>query len=167
MRVDDEISLRRLVPADVELLSSWLSQDELGYEQGESTDLDSVWSRYFTGRPSKAQWVIQLDQRDVGYVEWFEAFAPFWRRLHGYSSSERLWTFNIFIGDLMHQNRGICRRTIRAVAQYLLTELATVVLVDIAASNDRAARCYQRAGFIEVRRFDGEEGLSALLECRK
>lgn len=107
MRVDDEIRLRPLGPEDLELLAGWLSQDRLGYDKDGPTDLDSVWSRYFTGRLPKAQWVIQFGQRDVGYVEWFEAFAPFWQRLHGYRASDRLWTFNIFIGELEHQNQGI------------------------------------------------------------
>ena len=56
MRVDDEITLRPLAPAGLEFLFHWLSQHELGYQLGRNPD--SVWSRYFSGRPPKAQWVI-------------------------------------------------------------------------------------------------------------
>lgn len=167
MRLDDELSLRALQPDDVAVLGRWLRQPELGYESDEPNDDNSVGGRYLPGADDRrSQWIITHTGTAVGYFQWYPAYAPFWQDLHGYSSAERLYGFDIFIGDLERQGRGLGRRVVSGAAAHLLQREATVVIVDVAETNERAIRCYRSAGFNDVRHFDGEDGPSVLLERR-
>jgi aminoglycoside 6'-N-acetyltransferase len=167
VRIDDELLLRALGPGDVPTLGRWLRQPDLGYESDEDNDDASVSERYSRGPDdARSQWIIEHNGTDIGYFRWYPAYAPFWQELHGYSSEERLYGFDIFIGDLERQGRGLGRRVVTGAAAHLLRTEATTVIVDVAETNERALRCYRGAGFDEVRRFDGEDGPSVLLERR-
>lgn len=167
VRIDDELVLRPLRAGDVPTLGRWLRQPDLGFEGDEDNDDASVSERYI-GRPNdpRYQWIIEHQGTGIGYFRWYPAYAPYWQDLHGYSPEERLYGFDIFVGELEWQGRGLGRRVVTGAAAHLLRSEATVVIVDVAETNERALRCYRAAGFDEVRRFDGEDGPSVLLERR-
>lgn len=87
--------------------------------------------------PSACQFAILLDGAVVGMVQYHEETEPSYRHAG----------LDIFV-DPGHHGRGIGRDAIRTLARYLIRERGHHRLViDPAADNEAAIRCYAAVGF--------------------
>ena len=87
-----------------------------------------------------ACWVVELDGNVIGFVQAYEESDPEYRHAG----------LDLFLDPVFH-GRGLGQDVVRAVARYLLeTRGHHRLVIDPAAANTRAIRCYEAVGFRRV-----------------
>ena len=102
--------------------------------------------------PADVPLTIWLDERIGGFIQYGEETEPGYRHA----------TIDIFVDPTLH-GRGIGRDAIRTLARHLITDRGHHrIVIDPAADNEAAIRCYAAVGFRRVglmrryeRDFDG------------
>jgi aminoglycoside 6'-N-acetyltransferase len=145
------VTLRSATAADIdalvairqtpEVFERWSGEDDLASEIAE--DLED---------PDLEMLTIEESGRVVGMIQWSEEEEPKYRHAG----------MDLYIDPSAH-GRGICTDAVRTLARYLIEELGHHRLViDPAADNEAAIRCYSKAGFKPVglmRRYErGNDG---------
>ncbi len=145
------VTLRSTTAADIDALAAiratpevyqrWAGEDDLAGEIAE--DLEDAELEMLT---------IELDGRVVGMIQWSEEEDPQYRHAG----------MDLYLDPSVH-GRGICTDAVRTLSRYLIEELGHHRLViDPAADNAAAIRCYSKAGFKPVglmRRYErGNDG---------
>ena len=105
--------------------------------------------------------IIYVDNKPIGYIQCCDLYA--YRTLcpkpKGLFTQEELGTFciDLFIAESDYLNKGYGAEIIRLFTQKVIRDFgAKRILIDPAASNQRAIRCYEKAGFQFLRNsFDG------------
>ena len=91
-------------------------------------------------RDGLACWVVELDGRAIGFAQAYEDASPDYRHAG----------IDLFLAGAF-QGRGLGRDVVRTVARYLVGERAHHrIVIDPAAANARAIRCYEAVGFRRV-----------------
>jgi len=94
----------------------------------------------FDEEPHMTRLVIELDGERAGIVQFTEEPEP------GYRSAE----IDIFVGDAF-AGRGVGRETLRLVVDHLVADCGHHrIVIEPAADNAPAVRCYAAAGFEPV-----------------
>jgi aminoglycoside 6'-N-acetyltransferase len=96
--------------------------------------------------------MILHEHQPVGFLDIFQ-FTDEQKARHGISEAlDPVWAFDIVIGEVNSQNKGIGRQTIGMVLPVLFGSLhAQRVVLDTYTWNARAIRCYERCGFTITR----------------
>lgn len=141
MVVNDEIRGQSLVlrPAtldDVPWLARIAAEPSVAPwwgEQGEKT-----WRRRFIEEKADAhRYVIEQGGSPIGFAQWYEEADPEYRHAG----------LDLFLAQHA-QGRGLGAEVVRLLAKWLIDVRGHHRLViDPAAANERAIRCYQRVGF--------------------
>ena len=105
--------------------------------------------------------IILLDEKPIGYIVCCDLYA--YRTLcpkpKGVFTHEDPGTFcmDLFIGEEKYLDQGVGTKIVTLFSKYLFKDLkAKKILIDPAASNKRAIRCYEKAGFTFMKEaFDG------------
>lgn len=105
--------------------------------------------------------IIYINELPIGYIQYCDLYA--YRTLNpkprGLFTNEKLGTFciDLFIAETDFLNKGYGTEIVKRFTQKLINELgAKKILIDPAASNKRAIRCYEKAGFNIVKNaYDG------------
>lgn len=101
---------------------------------------DADYLRKKIDRDDLNAWVVELDGRIVGFAQAYEETNAEFRHAG----------MDLFLDPAVH-GRGLGRDTVRTVARYLFDTCGHHRLViDPAAANVRAIRCYQAVGFRRV-----------------
>jgi aminoglycoside 6'-N-acetyltransferase len=88
-------------------------------------------------RDDVACWVVQLDDEVIGFAQAYEETNPEYRHAG----------MDLFLAPASH-GRGPGRDVVRAIARHLLEDRGHHrVVIDPAAANARALRCYEAVGF--------------------
>ncbi len=91
-------------------------------------------------RDDLSAWVVKLDEEIVGYAQAYEETNPEFRHSG----------MDLFLAPAVH-GRGFGRDTVRTVVRHLLDDRGHHrVVIDPAAANTRAVRCYEAVGFRRV-----------------
>jgi aminoglycoside 6'-N-acetyltransferase len=81
-----------------------------------------------------------------------------WAAEYDIEDATDTWAIDIFIGEPDHWSRGVGSAALRALLGYLFErEGASRVLIDPRVVNERAIRCYEKAGFRKVKVLAGHE----------
>jgi aminoglycoside 6'-N-acetyltransferase len=156
---DLSIRLMRDERSDYELLSRWLSDDRvLEFYEGRDNPLSVEGAREKYGPRSRGEaavvsCVLQLEGNPIGYLQFYRTddFDE-WRTLIGLDPDPRRYSIDIFIGEPELWDRGLGTRALRSVLAHLFGERdASAVVITPFAWNERAIRCYEKAGFRKVR----------------
>ena len=105
--------------------------------------------------------ILMIDDKAVGYIQGEDLYRLRLARsdIKGPFSQEEPGTFciDIFIGEEEYLNKGYGTHLIKKFVEKLFKEFkAEKILIDPAASNKRAIRCYEKAGFSFLRKdWDG------------
>ncbi len=96
--------------------------------------------------------VIYLDSVPIGYVVCCDLYAYRMKcpAPKGLFTNENPGTFcmDLFIGEENYLNRGYGTKIVQAFIQYVFRNFnAQVLLIDPGVANQRAIRCYEKAGF--------------------
>ena len=151
---DADLSLRlmRDDEDDYAQMSAWLSDPRvLEFYEGRDSpySIEDVREQY-SPRLMAAEGVtpcfIEYDKAAIGYVQ----FYPM--------EEINVWGLDQFIGVPELWNRGLGTRVVRLMVDYLFsTRGAVKCVLDPQAVNERAIRCYEKAGFRKVRLLPASE----------
>ncbi|MBI2885934.1 MAG: GNAT family N-acetyltransferase [Chloroflexi bacterium] len=166
----DGLLVRLLAEGDLPFLARWLSDPRvLEFYEGRDRPhtLESVRDKYMPrqGDPITAC-LVERYGRPLGYIQYYVPTAQ-QQEEYGYSSGQRVFGIDLYIGEPEWWNQGIGTALVRAMAEHLAaTRGAQVVVLDPRTENGRAIRCYEKAGFRRVKllpRHELHEG--ALRDC--
>ena len=136
---DGRLVLRPAVLDDVAWLAAAAEQPAIARWWGETGE--DVWRRRFVDEDGEAhRYVVELDGDPVGFAQWYEEDDPEYRHAG----------MDLFLIDAA-QGRGIGIDVVRLLARWLIEVRGHHRLViDPAADNQRAIRCYERVGFLPI-----------------
>ena len=100
--------------------------------------------------------IIYLDNLPIGYIQYCDLYAyrTLTEKPKGLFTNENPGTFciDLFIAESDLLNKGYGTEIIKQFTQKLTNEFdAKKILIDPAATNKRAIRCYEKAGFKVVK----------------
>jgi aminoglycoside 6'-N-acetyltransferase len=132
----ERIVLRPAVLDDVPMLAAMAAEPAIARWWGETGE--AVWRRRFTDEVDDAhRYVIERDGHPIGFAQWYEEDDPEYRSAG----------LDLFIAE-GEQGQGTGVEVVRLLARWLIEVRGHHRLViDPAADNVRAIRCYERAGF--------------------
>jgi aminoglycoside 6'-N-acetyltransferase len=142
------IRLMRDDDADYAQMSAWLTDPRvLEFYEGRDSpqsieDIRLNYSPRVMALENNTPCFIELDSVPIGYIQFYPAEED----------AAGVWGLDQFIGIPDQWNRGIGTRAVRLMLDYLFqTVQATKCVLDPHATNHRAIRCYEKAGFRKVR----------------
>jgi aminoglycoside 6'-N-acetyltransferase len=156
---DLSVRLMRDERSDYELMSGWLSDDRvLEFYDGRDNPLSVEGAREKYGPRSRgeaavASCILELEGKPIGYLQFYptDDFDE-WRTLIGLEPDPARYSLDIFIGEPELWNQGLGTRALRSVLGHLFAQRhASAVVITPFAWNERAIRCYEKAGFRKVR----------------
>ena len=149
---DEKVKLRKLRndSSDYKLLEKWYQEKEI-YSHFEQRKLsyDEIVKKYFprTLDDSKIPvFMIEYNNNPIGIIQ-YQLISEENKQLYNlniYNSYE----IDIFIGELGLHNKGIGRKSIQALSNYLIKEKNAKILVMCPLKeNSNAIKCYKNCGF--------------------
>ena len=153
---DGIVSLRlmRDQAADFAALSGWLSDPRvLEFYEGRDSPLSiEEATREFSPSTMAAEantpCFIEFEEVPIGYLQFYPAVEY----------GDRVWGLDQFIGVPELWGRGLGTRAVNLIKNYLFLEQhAAKCILDPQATNHRAIRCYEKAGFQKVRLLERHE----------
>ncbi len=127
------------------------------YSEFEKTDIKKYQSRIYPDENADANlwYYIKYDDLYIGSV-WLEK-----------SRENDFAVLGIFIADDNYRNKGIGSEAIEMILKKLSLLGTSKALLRVRESNIRAVKCYQKAGFVEVKRYAKDNGVRAIeMICR-
>lgn len=108
--------------------------------------------RKVKGNGYDSPFVIEVDGQALGYIQCCDLYAYRHKAptLKGVFTHEPLGTFcmDLFISDENYLGKGYGTEIVKAFVAYVFKNFAAqVLLIDPAVSDQRAIRCYEKAGF--------------------
>jgi aminoglycoside 6'-N-acetyltransferase len=114
--------------------------------------------------PLMQQWIVEHRGRPFAYVQ---AYAPpSWPQAHLTHLPAGAQAIDAFIGVPDMLGRGHGSAFLRAMAERLIAEGASVIVIDPDRDNQRARRAYARAGFVGEDVLETETGPVVLMLFR-
>jgi len=164
--VADSLSFRPITDDDIPLLARWLRDPAVGaWWEGTTVDYDETYVRAEmlprTDEHHVTQAIVELDGEPIGFQQWYALDGePDSMAKYGLTPEDRAYGIDQLIGESRQHGQGIGTRQVRAVSAWLLGPngpQARLVITDPVVENERAVRCYQKSGFVIVRRLPGHE----------
>ena len=122
------------------------------YEKAFETDLKQYQSRIYPSENAEVlRWYhIKTDEKYIGAI-WLEKNA-----------NDDFAVLGVFIADELYRNTGIGKSAIEQIIKTDLQHMHTnKVLLRVRSENERAIKCYIKAGFLEHQRYV-KNGLNVL-----
>ena len=133
------VTLRPATTADIEELSRIRATPEVYARWRGGRDLVAAVAGDLAD-PDVHTFVVEHDNRVVGAIQWGDETEPDYRHAN----------IDIYLDPAVH-SRGLCTDAVRTLARHLIVDLGHHRLViDPAADNIAAIRCYTRVGFRPV-----------------
>jgi len=158
---DRDLGIRRMRDEedDYQLMSRWLNDERVkGYWHGDTEPfpMDRILEKYgprARGEVPTTPCFITLEDRPIGYIQFYRTDDwSEWRDQMGLDPRADRWALDVVIGRPDLWDQGLGTRSVKMLLEYLFThEAAAEVVLSPLASNMRAVRCYEKAGFHKVR----------------
>ena len=142
---------------DISLWEKWITiphVKEVWFIEGYETS-DYIYQK-IQGNGHTYPFIIYINDLPIGYVQSCDLYA--YRTLcpkpKGLFTRENQGTFciDLFIAESDYLNKGYGTKIVKLFTKKLIDEFgAKKILIDPAASNKRAIRCYEKAGFTIVK----------------
>lgn len=147
------IYFKKMMLSDTPLWEKWITiphVKEVWFIEGYETS-DYIFQK-INGNGYDHPFVIYMNDQPIGYIQCCDLYAYRTRcpKPKGLFIHENQGTFcvDLFIAENDFLNKGCGTKIIKLFTQKLIDEFgAKKILIDPAASNKRAIRCYEKAGF--------------------
>ena len=148
----DNIKLRRLknTKKDYKLLEKWYQEEEiyLSFEQ-RKLSYNEIVNKYYerTLEDSKVKvYMIEYECIPIGIVQ-YQRLSNDNKKLYGIDINN-CYEIDIFIGELRFHNKGIGKKVISLIVNYLFKEKnANILVMCPLKDNIKAIKCYLGCGF--------------------
>lgn len=160
------LDFRPLARGDLPLLHSWIQRPHVARWWREPATLADIERDYVpvdAGSSSTRAYIAVLDAQPIGFIQSYVVMG----------SGEGWWQeetdpgargIDQFLADAELLGRGLGTRMVRAFVERLFEDPAvTKVQTDPSPSNERAIRCYRRAGFVAHREIITPDGPALLM----
>lgn len=117
--------------------------------------------------------IIAIGGKQVGFIQYCDLYAYKTQCMDpkGVFTNEEKGTYcmDLYIGEEEYLNKGYGTKIVKAFSEMLLKiPGAKKVLIDPASSNKRAIRCYEKAGFYNLKdAHDGLEEVTILVKTKE
>ena len=158
---NNKISIRNLkhTPSDYDLLSKWLTNAELlKYYNGRDKPfpLDKIlkeYSLYSLRHRGIIPCIVDFENTTIGYIQFYQ-LQDSHKEKYQIDDIEDAYGLDLFIGETIYWNKGIGTRIVRTINQYLFqNEGAKKVITVLQSWNERAIRCFEKAGLKKIKLF--------------
>jgi aminoglycoside 6'-N-acetyltransferase len=158
---DGDLAIRvmRDSSEDYDVMARWLNDERVKvfwHGASETFPMDRVLEKYgprTRGEAPTTPCFITLLAWPIGYIQFYRTddWAE-WRDTIGLHPDSDRWALDIVIGEPELWNKGLGTRAIRSLLTFLFQQRgAREVVLSPVATNARAIRCYEKAGFRKVR----------------
>ena len=151
----DDYALRAFTAADLPMMADWLATPALRQWWGDPAEELALIAEDLNN-PLMDQQIASLNGQPFGYLQSYPCQA--WGAPQFRDQPEGACSMDTCIGVPGLLGRGNGTAMVRLYAQTLVGTGAARVLIDPDPSNERAVRCYRRAGFRDVAICEGEDG---------
>ncbi len=149
---NENVSLRKLCNTedDYKLLEKWYKEEEI-YSHFEQRILnyEEIVKKYYPRTLSDAKvpvYIIEYDNKAVGIIQ-YQIIDDDNKELYNLEDSNS-YEMDIFVGELNLHNKGIGRKSVKLMANYLFeNKNADLVVMCPLKENANAIRCYEKVGF--------------------
>lgn len=156
--------------ADYGIMAQWLSTKEVLEFYGDVNSpftLEQVKSKYeprINGKVPVYPYIVELDSTPIGFIQQYKLNGEIQEEF-GYSFAHNVYGIDQFIGVPEYFNQGLGTIMVNKFIDYLYrnTDVHTIIL-DPEVSNARAIRCYEKCGFVKVKKVN--DGNNWLMELR-
>lgn len=147
----EQLLIRRMNTNDFEIMVKWLNDDKvLTFYEEPPTNLERVINKYgprVEGKHYVTPCIIEYLEQPIGYIQYYEIQEDK-RNLYGYTTNEKIYGIDQFIGETQLWGKGIGTSMIRMMLDYLGIKLnAARVVLEVKISNARAIASYKKCGF--------------------
>lgn len=150
------LTFRPLTPDDLRLLHSWVQRPHVAQWWAEPRTLEDIERDYLpvaTGASSTHAYIVLLDGAPVGFIQSYVV-----------ETDPAARGIDQFLADGERLGRGLGTAMVRAFVDRLFADPAVMkVQTDPSPSNERAIRCYRRAGFVDHGVVDTPDGTALLM----
>jgi len=156
---NDKITIRNMQhrPSDYELLSKWLTDEEvLEFYEGRDNPFpaDRIMKHYSLpalARENVVPCIIIYEDNEIGYIQ-FYPLSEIHKPIFQIEDTEGIFGIDLFIGETRYWNKNIGTKVLRTMLEYLFArERAKKIIIDPHTWNERAIRCYEKAGFRKIK----------------
>ncbi len=168
MSGNPDIDFRPVTAADYPMLRRWFDSAHIRHWWGEAeTALGNI-KAMVEGRDTTRPHIFDVDGEPAGYIQSWSVCDE----IEGGHAAEAPWLLDLprdaagvdlFIRDESMLSKGIGTAVLRAFLGRLFEEGSQIVVIDPDASNSRAVRAYEKAGFVAYDRFRDEKGVTLLM----
>jgi len=154
---EEQLAFRPMMHGDLPQLAVWLAEPHVAEWWGgdASETVDAVESRdreRIDGEHHVDPWVIELDAKPIGFVQWYrvEAEAEWFP---GITIPAGTVAVDMALGDPSTIGRGVGRRVLLEFVHHVLRGAAPdapEVWIDPDPRNERAVRAYRAVGFVDT-----------------
>jgi len=159
---DDNLKLRMLCDDenDYKLLEKWYQEEEVysHFEQRKLT-YEEIKNKYYPRTFIDARvpvFMIEYENKPIGIIQ-YQLVNEENKRLYKLKGNN-CYEIDIFIGELSFHNKGIGRKSVEKICDYLFKEKNAKLLVMCPLKeNFNAINCYKKAGFKDKSNFITED----------
>lgn len=149
---NENVSLRRLsnTEEDYKLLEKWYKEEEI-YSHFEQRILnyEEIVKKYYPRTLVDAKvpvFIIEYDSKPVGIIQ-YQIINEENKELYNLEDNNS-YEMDVFVGELNLHNKGIGRKSVKIMANYLFKgKNADLVVMCPLKENVNAIRCYEKVGF--------------------
>lgn len=159
-----------MIHTDYEIMAKWLSTPEVLEFYGDVNSpytLEQVKGKYeprVNGVVAVHPYIVELDKTPIGFMQHYK-LAEKTQEEFGYPRTLNVHGIDQFIGVPQYFNQGIGTVMITEFLNGLTRCIeADIVILDPAVSNARAIRCYEKCGFVKVKKVN--DGTGWLMELK-
>ena len=163
------VSLRRLKDSndDYKLLEKWYQQKEIYlYFEQRKLNFAEIKNKYFPRTLENTNipvYMIEYNNKPVGIIQ-YKLIDEENKQLYKLNN-DKCYEIDVFIGELDHHNKGIGRKGIEILSDYLFNNKnASLLVMCPLKENANAIKCYQKCGFIEKNKFIAKDTIGVSQE---
>jgi aminoglycoside 6'-N-acetyltransferase len=154
-----EYVFRPMTLADLPMIRRWLAEPHVREWWGDPEEQYALVSGDLD-EPAMDQYVVSTDGTDFGYIQCYDLTA--WNSGFG-TQPEGTRGIDLFIGEPGMIERGHGSAFIRAFVDARLASGVPRMVTDPDPANPRAARAYEKAGFMKAHMVDTPDGAALLM----
>lgn len=148
-----QINFKPMDKEHLQLWNKWIEKSHVkntwfidGYEVAEYIDITLAGNGY------DYPYIIYIDETPIGYIQCSDLYAykNICKNPKGLFLNEKPKTFcmDLFIAEENYLDKGYGTKIVKKFVEKIFNEFnAKMILIDPAATNKRAIRCYEKAGF--------------------
>jgi AacA4 family aminoglycoside N(6')-acetyltransferase len=152
---NDLVTLRFMTEHDIPMLHDWLNRPHIvGWWGGERPTVAQVRNKYLPrimAEECVTPYIATLDQRPIGYAQSYIALGSgdgWWEE----ETDPGVRGIDQSLSEATDLGKGLGTKMVAALVDLLFLDPAvTKIQTDPAPTNFRAIRCYERAGFRQVK----------------